>query len=129
MIFYFSATGNSLWVARELARAFGGGAPVGVAEALKEGRTTYRLAGAERVFLVFPVHSWGLPTPVARFIERLREIGGGTVAAYLRNEGYDAVVWGILEETAHQPGEYSVIANLMQESCVLAVLAADCSGA
>lgn len=56
-------------------------------------------------------------------------IGGGTVAAYLRNEGYDAVVWGILEETAHQPGEYSVIANLMQESCVLAVLAADCSGA
>ena len=50
-------------------------------------------------------------------------IGGGTVAAYLRNAGFDAVVWGIIDELAHQPNEYCVIENLLKEAAVLAALA------
>ena len=34
-------------------------------------------------------------------------IGGGTVGAYLRNAGFDCVVWAQLDETAHQPNEYA----------------------
>ena len=50
-------------------------------------------------------------------------IGGGTVAAYLRNAGFDAVVWGIIDEVAHQPNEYCLIESLLKEAAVLAALA------
>ena len=82
MIFYFSATGNSLWVARELAREFGG-TQVSVAEALRAGRTTYRLGAAERVFLVFPVHAWGPAVLAERFIGRLTLEGYDGQEVYL----------------------------------------------
>ena len=49
-------------------------------------------------------------------------IGGGTVGAYLRNAGFDAVVWGRLDETAHQPNEYCKLENLVGDACVLASL-------
>lgn len=51
-------------------------------------------------------------------------IGGGTVAAYLRNEGIDAVVWGKIDETAHMPGEYCRIENLMGDAEVMALIMA-----
>jgi succinyl-diaminopimelate desuccinylase len=37
-------------------------------------------------------------------------IGGGTVAAHLRNEGYDTVVWSKFEENAHMPNEHCLVA-------------------
>jgi succinyl-diaminopimelate desuccinylase len=49
-------------------------------------------------------------------------IGGGTVGAYLRNAGYNAVVWGRLDETAHQPNEYCILENLAGDACVLAAV-------
>lgn len=52
-------------------------------------------------------------------------IGGGTVGAYLRNAGYDCVVWGRLDETAHQPNEYSILANAIGDAKVFAALAMD----
>jgi succinyl-diaminopimelate desuccinylase len=52
-------------------------------------------------------------------------VGGGTVAAYLRNEGFDAVVWSRLDETAHQPNEYCILENLVGDSSVLAALMLD----
>jgi succinyl-diaminopimelate desuccinylase len=42
------------------------------------------------------------------------------VGAYLRNAGIDAVVWGKLDETAHQPNEYCVVENLVGDACVFA---------
>ncbi len=49
-------------------------------------------------------------------------IGGGTVGAYLRNAGYDCVVWSRLEETAHQPNESAKIENIIGDAKVLAAL-------
>ena len=46
-------------------------------------------------------------------------IGGGTVAAGLRNKGYDAVVWSRMDETAHQPNEYCILENLAGDACVM----------
>jgi succinyl-diaminopimelate desuccinylase len=77
------------------------------------------------------------PTPVdadvvkrmARAIEdvygvqpRPQGVGGGTVAALLRDEGFDAAVWGKLDEKAHQPNEYCVIDNMIGDARVFAHL-------
>jgi succinyl-diaminopimelate desuccinylase len=49
-------------------------------------------------------------------------IGGGTVGAYLRNAGIDSVVWSRVDDTAHQPNEYAVIANILGDAKVMALL-------
>lgn len=50
-------------------------------------------------------------------------IGGGTVAAFLRNKNYPAVVYSKLEETAHQPNENSSIKNTLGDAKVFALMA------
>lgn len=47
-------------------------------------------------------------------------IGGGTVAAFFRNAGYNAACWAKLDETAHQPNEYCIIDNMMGDAKVFA---------
>jgi succinyl-diaminopimelate desuccinylase len=56
----------------------------------------------------------GSPRPVG--------IGGGTVGAYLRNAGIDSVVWARLNDTAHQPNEYALLANILGDARVFALL-------
>lgn len=53
---------------------------------------------------------------------RPRGIGGGTVAAYLRREGWPVVVWARQDETAHQPNEYAWLPNLLGDAKVFADL-------
>jgi succinyl-diaminopimelate desuccinylase len=50
-------------------------------------------------------------------------IGGGTCAAYFREVGIPAAVWGAMDEVAHEPNEYSKIENLVSEAKVFAYLA------
>ncbi len=66
IVFYYSGTGNSLWSARILAERLDatGVRPMKGADALAAGD-----AGA--VGFVFPVHIWGVPGPVAAFVEKL----------------------------------------------------------
>lgn len=47
-------------------------------------------------------------------------IGGGTVAALFRRAGYDAVVWGKFDSSAHQPNEYSIIDNMVNDAKIYA---------
>lgn len=51
-------------------------------------------------------------------------VGGGTVAAFLRHRGYNAVVWSTLHGTAHQPNECSSIVNTINDARVMAHLIA-----
>jgi succinyl-diaminopimelate desuccinylase len=51
-------------------------------------------------------------------------IGGGTVGAYLRNRGIASAVWGRMNDTAHQPNEYALIANILGNAEVMALLMA-----
>ena len=46
-------------------------------------------------------------------------IGGGTVAAELRREGLDAVVWSTLDNMCHQPNEYCLLGNLIKDAQTL----------
>ena len=66
VIFYYTGTGNSLWSARLLAEGLDDAKlmPMKDADALAAG-------DADAVGFVFPVHMWGVPGPVAQFIEKL----------------------------------------------------------
>lgn len=74
----------------------------------KDSRLVQRLSGAiKRVY--------GVDTrPIG--------IGGGTVAAPLRNRGIEAVVWAKLDDTAHQPNEYALVDNILGDAKVMAAL-------
>jgi len=49
-------------------------------------------------------------------------IGGGTVAAHLREEGYPVAVWSRLDRMAHQPNESCAISNMTGNAKVFARL-------
>lgn len=53
---------------------------------------------------------------------KLIGIGGGTVASEFRNQGYEAVVWSSLDDTAHTPNEYCLIDNIIKDAVTIAVL-------
>lgn len=65
--------------------------------------------------------SWALKT-VHSINAKIIGIGGGTVGAELRNKGFDCVVWGTLDETAHMPNEYCLIDNIVKDALTLAMV-------
>jgi succinyl-diaminopimelate desuccinylase len=50
-------------------------------------------------------------------------IGGGTVAKYLRENGFPCVVWATLDEQAHRPDEYARIPHILGDAKVFAHVA------
>lgn len=66
-IFYYSATGNSLMVARDLAAQVGGAQLTAIPVAC--GEPDFE---ADRIGIVFPVHLWGMPSSVERFVESMK---------------------------------------------------------
>jgi len=50
-------------------------------------------------------------------------IGGGTCAAFFRKIDLPVVVWSTIDETAHQPNEYTKIDNLLNDAKTYALLA------
>ena len=88
-LFYCTGTGNSLWVARELARGLGD------AQFARMNRIPGEIieSGADAVGIVFPVHIWGLPHRVIDFVNALAKdpsryyfavaVNAGQVAATL----------------------------------------------
>lgn len=65
-LFYFTSTGNSLWVARELAKELGSAQ---LTDLVPEVDTPD--LDAEAIGIVFPVHMWGLPKRIIKFVGRL----------------------------------------------------------
>ena len=49
-------------------------------------------------------------------------IGGGTVAASFRRACLPAVVWGTIADMCHQPNEYALVSNTLDDAKVLATL-------
>ena len=47
-------------------------------------------------------------------------IGGGTVAAFFRQQGLPAAVWMTVSDTAHSPNEFCLLSNLLGDARVLA---------
>lgn len=70
MLFYFSGTGNSLYVAQKL-HENEGRELIDIADAINEKHFKYKVKGDEKIGIVFPVYFYGLPTVVSEFISRL----------------------------------------------------------
>lgn len=70
MIFYFSGTGNSQWVAEEIARLTADKAVdiTGPDADRERGRGAWESLG-----FVFPIYAWGIPEPMARFAHAMRD--------------------------------------------------------
>lgn len=64
-IFYFSATGNSRYIAEKLQEELGG-------EIVYISKFSGELGEYERVIIVSPIYSWGLPVPVEGFLRENR---------------------------------------------------------
>lgn len=80
MIFWFSGTGNSRWVAERIAARLNDRL-IPIADALKAEEYRYTVAADERIGFVFPIHSWGPAPIVLRFISRMH-IDGYTPSTY-----------------------------------------------
>ena len=72
MIFYFTGTGNSLWVAKALSETLGEQL-VSIADELHKEKDgwVYPVRLDEKILFVYPVHSWGPAVSVTHFISRL----------------------------------------------------------
>ncbi|MDP4092904.1 MAG: EFR1 family ferrodoxin [Bacillota bacterium] len=73
MIFYFSGTGNSLQVAKNISE-FTGERLVSVSNEManSQGSLEYTLADSERIGFVFPIYAWAPPKMVLDFIKQLK---------------------------------------------------------
>lgn len=74
MIFWFSGTGNSKWVAQQLASALGERL-ASVADALVDGTLHFSLHDGERLGFVFPIYSWGPAPVVTELVEKVQFSG------------------------------------------------------
>lgn len=71
MIFYFSGTGNTRWVAGEIAKAIGEEL-LFIPDLMRENRFEFTLKAGERLGFCFPTHGWQPPRIVRSFIGQLR---------------------------------------------------------
>ncbi len=78
IIYYFSATGNSLYVAKSLQASLGDTEICSIPEALARERFVVE---ADAVGFVFPLHCMGLPMQVESFMERLEFVNAPYIFA------------------------------------------------
>lgn len=69
MIFYFTATGNSKFIAEKIAFEIGERL-INITYCIQEGRYTFELEENETIGFVVPVYFWGLPIIVAELKDR-----------------------------------------------------------
>ncbi len=106
MIYYFSGTGNSEWVAKTLAKRTGD-ACVGIADIDKNESVKVPKDG---VFgLVFPVYAWSMPEIVSDFLDRT-ELHKGAYSYAVATCGEEAGhVMSVVKTKVHLDCGYSVV--------------------
>ncbi|MBR8537214.1 EFR1 family ferrodoxin [Carboxylicivirga sediminis] len=96
-ILYFTATGNSLHIAKSL-----GGELLSIPQMIKAGRYDFT---DDKIGIVFPLHAWGVPSYVVDFLKKVTfnsnylfavttyGIYSGAVAKHLTDIGNEAGFW------------------------------------
>jgi Pyruvate/2-oxoacid:ferredoxin oxidoreductase delta subunit len=97
IIYWFSGTGNSLAVAKELAKQCGDAELVPMAKALRKPPPS-----AERIGLVFPVYAFCPPALVARFVAKL-------------NASPDSYIFSVITYAGSPGGTLTVLRRLLQK--------------
>lgn len=102
-IYYFSATGNSLTIAQQIAKGLGGCTIQSMAvEPLDE-----PVGGPDNpVGFVFPVFYIGLPRLVKRFVQKLKILKGTYIFAFINYGGYGGGTLGMLNDILKEKGHY-----------------------
>jgi ferredoxin len=93
-VFYFTGTGNSLVVARDVAEQLEGHLTAIPSVVNKEGIQ----AEAEIIGVVFPVYMRGVPLIVKRFVKKLRDLEGRYVFAVATHGGRPGVTINIFKK-------------------------------
>mgnify|MGYP002519317968 CR=1 FL=1 len=73
IIYYFSGTGNSRWIAETLARDLNDKVIM-----INNDCERCDVSAGERILWVFPIYSWGLPPVVKTFIRNIKLNNDGT---------------------------------------------------
>lgn len=103
IIYYFSATGNSLTIARQIAKGLGDCAIQSMAAEPPE----EAIGGPDNsIGFVFPVFYIGLPRLVKRFVQKLNILRGTYCFAYINFGGNEADTLGMLEDILKEKGVY-----------------------
>lgn len=71
MIFFFSGTGNSRWVASELAKLTND-TVMNISEYIKGRCDKYDFTHEDRIGIVFPIYTWDVPLPMLHFLKCLK---------------------------------------------------------
>jgi len=79
MIFYFSGTGNTRWVARQIADAIGEEL-LFIPDLIRKGQYGFTLKEEERIGFCFPTHGWQPPRIVREFIRQLNIVSNTSVS-------------------------------------------------
>jgi ferredoxin len=69
-LFYYTGTGNSLWVARTLAELLGDAQLISISDWMKEKKPV----SSPVIGVIFPVHMWGVPSPIIQFIREIKAL-------------------------------------------------------
>lgn len=75
MIYYFSGTGNSKWIAQQIASRTGDEAQ-SIPDLIRDGPTAVYAGAGSRIGLVFPIYAWGAPRLVERFCRSITLVSG-----------------------------------------------------
>ena len=103
MIFYFSGTGNSKWVAEEIARKIGD--TVCNISKLSE---LPKINEEKQIGFVFPIYAWGVPEAIEIFAKKLEKVKTFTFG--ICTCGADAgIALKKLSEIYHLDSSYSII--------------------
>src|SRR3989339_304266 len=85
-IYYFSSTGNSLIVARELAEKLGETVVSSIPKTINQELDL----SADRIGIVFPVYIWGMPVIVSKFLKKFKNIKDKYIFAVATYGGFPA---------------------------------------
>lgn len=94
-IFYFTGTGNSLVLARNLSDLLGDSELISIPQVINDNDLDdYYFDNTSDVGLIFPVYMWGIPNMVLKFLEKLQ----------VENESNKPYIFAVAT-CAGQPGE------------------------
>ena len=68
MIFYFSGTGNSKWIAKKIAEMISD-----KAYDISKLNEIPEITNESQIGLIFPIYAWGIPEPMIVFVKKLKK--------------------------------------------------------
>ncbi|HON55756.1 MAG TPA: EFR1 family ferrodoxin, partial [bacterium] len=90
LIYYFSGTGNSFVIARQISEHLQNCSLLSIAKELKNSEKIKISKDIERIGIVFPVYAWGMPLILHRFIDAIEFDGNPYIFAVMNYGGFGA---------------------------------------